>query len=242
MLKKDTKIEKNLKIGNDKKKDIKSVPKAEKGIGFKSKDQIFKALSPQIGDMKVMVKPTLKLSKKALETPLPPGWLSNIREFLTRTGKWKGHPVRSIEHFIITPAPGVIAEPRVVGDIKEPAFASLGFGEIIFKEDQLIFTSNICTVQDVIGSISNTAHCYAFICLDFGDCPNYDDSDCDFDCAIYYDCGIKTKDVVVPDFQAHWNHPFVQELRDYFEVSSVETLTSSVGNYIGRNMYDASAL
>ncbi|OEU61477.1 MAG: hypothetical protein BBJ57_08510 [Desulfobacterales bacterium PC51MH44] len=242
MLKKDIKIEKDSKIGKDKRIDLKDLGKAEKGIGFKSKDQIFKALSPQIGDMKVMVKPTLKLSKKALETPLPPGWLNDIREFLTRTGKWKGHPTRSIEHFIITPAPGVIAEPRVVGDIKEPVFASLGFGDMIFKGDQLIFTSNICPVQKIIDSITIGGHCYAFICLELDDCHTYDDSDCDFDCSKYTSCGTKTKEEVVPDIQAHWNHPFVQELRDYFGVSSVETLTSSVENYIGRNMYDASAL
>ena len=198
------------------------------------------------------VKATLKLSPEALNTPLPPGWLNNIREFLTRTGKWKEHPIHSIEHVIITPAPGVVDE------IPRPVIITPGFGEINFKPDLWECPKNVCPALDLTGLISGGLHCYVFLCWEV-DCSYYDPSGCYFQCDFggckhgqcpdLEDecpglCGEYDEEEgfhAIPEFEAYWDHPFVKELRNYFGVDSVDKLFNDVKHYIGRNMYDESA-
>ena len=242
MLKKD--IEKDLKIGKNKGIDLKDVQKAEKGIGFKSKDQILKALSPQMGDMKVMVKPTLKLSKKALETPLPGGWLSDVRDFLTRSGKWADHPIRSIEHFVSIPAPGVMVDrdllPNVIGNIKEPVFISLGFGDMSFINNFRCGKNN-CTDQwngdETYGCTTND--CGKQSCTEF----SCGENDCGEHGCGKNNCG-KQRGITdfISDLEANWHHPFVQDLMDHFNVTTVEPLALTVQHFVCKNGFDESLL
>jgi hypothetical protein len=107
------------------------------------------------------VKPTLRLSKAALETPLPEGFLSNIREFLTRSGSWKGHPTDSVEAFMTIPAPGVSIQnplPSVIG-IDEPVFTSLGFGMEGIKDGVVKYATGICEI------LNSDSQCDAHICI-----------------------------------------------------------------------------
>ena len=90
------------------------------------------------------IEPGLQLSEKALETPLPPGPLSDLRDFLARRGSWKNHPIDSVETFMAIPAVGVSIEqpvPSVIG-IAKPVFTSLGFCKELkhnLKESILLF-------------------------------------------------------------------------------------------------------
>lgn len=107
------------------------------------------------------VKPTLHLSKAALETPLPEGFLRNIRDFLTRSGPWKGHPIDSVEAFMVIPAPGVSIQnplPSVIG-IDEPVFTSLGFGMEGIKDGVVKYTRGICETHN------SDAQCDAYMCI-----------------------------------------------------------------------------
>jgi hypothetical protein len=107
------------------------------------------------------VRPTLRLSKAALETPLPEGFLSNIRGFLTRSGSWKGHPTDSVEAFMTIPAPGVSIQnplPSVIG-IDEPVFTSLGFGMEGIKDGVVKYATGICEI------LNSDSQCDAHICI-----------------------------------------------------------------------------
>ncbi len=107
------------------------------------------------------VRPSLHLSKKALETPLPKGLLSDIRDFLTRSGPWKDHPIDSVEVFMAIPAPGVSIQtplPSVVG-FDEPVFTSLGFGMEGITDGVTSYTTGVCEV------LKNDASCDTLICI-----------------------------------------------------------------------------
>lgn len=219
------------------------------------------------------VKASLQLSQKALKTPLPEGWISTFREFVTRNGKWEGHSVRSLEHFMMSPAPGVIDEPRVIGPTTKPVFTSVGFGDLTIKDGTIQCGTAMCEAQDLhpgpgVGQICSALFCVVlqshpgfdpsgdFWCLShsIGFCPEIRDpciTYCGGLCPPHYRdpcveyCGGEGPDDYVPlpdDIQAHWNHPFVQELRAYFGVSSVEKLGRAIAHFMGRNLYDNSAL
>ncbi len=107
------------------------------------------------------VKPTLRLSKAALETPLPNGFLHDIRDFLTRRGHWKGHTIDSAELFMAIPAPGVSTQdplPAVIG-FDEPVFTSLGFGMEGVKDGVVKYSKGICEIHD------SDAQCNTYMCI-----------------------------------------------------------------------------
>lgn len=107
------------------------------------------------------VKPNLRLSKEAMETPLPEGLLSDIRDFLSRSGVWENHPIDSVETFMAIPAPGVSMEkpvPSVIG-IDEPVFTSLGFGMEGVKNGVAKYTSGVCE------TLNGDTHCDNYICV-----------------------------------------------------------------------------
>lgn len=107
------------------------------------------------------VKPTLCLSKKAMENPLPEGLLSDIRDFLSRSGVWENHPIDSVETFMAIPAPGVRIKkpvPSVIG-IDEPVFTSLGFGMEGVKDGVAKYTSGVCE------TLNGDTHCDSYLCI-----------------------------------------------------------------------------
>ncbi len=107
------------------------------------------------------IEPGLRLSEKALETPLPQGPLSDLRDFLTRRGDWKNHPIDSVEAFMAIPAVGVSIEhpvPSVIG-IDKPVFTSLGFGMEGIQDAVAKYTSGVC------GRLEAETHCGNYLCI-----------------------------------------------------------------------------
>lgn len=189
------------------------------------------------------VKPTLKLSPEASATPLPKGWLSQIREILTRTGQWADLPTNSVERFVSVPGLGVDLEgmdPGVVGSGR-PMFGSVGFGDMSFKTG-FSCSWNTCDDQDLTGGDDDCDNnwcsdqsCEGFDC-DANICPDQecDGLDCDGHVGIVAD--------FVGEIEAYWEHPFVQELLDYFGVEDANDFRVAVSRYVGRNMCDMSEL
>jgi hypothetical protein len=107
------------------------------------------------------IEPGLHLSEKALETPLPPGTLCDLRDFLTRRGSWKNHPLDSVETFMAIPAVGVSIEqpvPTVIG-IDKPVFTSLGFGMAGIKDGVAEYTNGVCA------TLAAETHCGDYLCI-----------------------------------------------------------------------------
>jgi hypothetical protein len=102
-------------------------------------------------------------------------------------------------------------------------------------------------LNDVVGSVS-LGVCQATFCGDdtcFEDnCPSKkcasehcDDLSCDD-----HVCGSKGKILGIADgLVTLWEHPFVQELGQYFGVDTADKLAEVVKHYVGRNMFDESA-
>ena len=217
------------------------------------------------------VQPTLKLSKAALETPLPAGFLHEIRDFLTRRGRWKGHSIDSVEAFMAIPALGVSTRdplPAVIG-IDEPVFTSIGFGGKGVKEGVAEYTKGICEVQE------SDARCDTYLCItqagkrvaphrqaaesiDIETCywsyckanscgiQSCSSQSCGTQSCIMHSCTThfcseQTALAFTTELDANWNHPFVQELGKYFKVDMNDDLAAAVMHYVGRNMYDESA-
>jgi hypothetical protein len=92
------------------------------------------------------IEPGLHLSEKALDAPLPPGPLSDLRDFLARRDSWQNHPIDSVEAFMAIPAVGVSVEqpvPSVIG-IDKPVFTSLGFGMEGIQDAVANYTNGVC--------------------------------------------------------------------------------------------------
>jgi hypothetical protein len=217
------------------------------------------------------VKPTLHLSKAALETPLPKGLLHDIRDFLTRSGRWKGHTLDSAEVFMAIPAPGVNTQdplPEVIGP-DEPVFTSLGFGMEGIKHGVVEYSRGICEIHDsdsrcdtymCITQTSkqvvkprqsaetvNPQTCYSSHCKENSCGINSCSSQlCSTQSCILHDCSThmcseQTSVAFTSELEIHWHHPFVQELVRYFRLDITEKLAAEVMHYVGRNMYDESA-
>jgi len=216
------------------------------------------------------VKPTLHLSKTALETPLPDGFLQDIRDFLTRRGRWKGHTIDSLELFMAVPAPGVSIRdplPEVIG-FDEPVFTSVGFGMEGVKGGVVAYSKGICEIHD------SGAKCDNYLCItqaakhvaaqrqvtesiDIETCywsyckantcgiNSCSSQSCSTQKCIMHDCSNhscseQTSFAFTSELELHWNHPFVQELGRYFRVDMSEDLAAAVMHYVGRNLFDES--
>jgi hypothetical protein len=192
------------------------------------------------------VKPTLNLSSEAINSTLPDGWLKETREFLTRTGSWAEHPTKSAENFASIPALGVTTVPGMVGP-EVPKFISIGFGDIGGLVSGLASCpNNSCGEQDLIGTGEGADRCEKNLC-EKQSCEDYtcDKNWCsDQDsCTSKFHCDKHTSILdSISELESYWNDPFVQELRQYFGIDSTEDLALAVSHYVGRNMYDASAL
>jgi hypothetical protein len=92
------------------------------------------------------IAPTLVLSREARTAHLESPWLSELRDFLCRTGAWRDHPIDSVELFAASPAPGVepaAGVPNVIGP-SEPVFTSVGFGAKGVRQGRVEYESGIC--------------------------------------------------------------------------------------------------
>ena len=251
---------KDLEIKKDKEVDKSNIRKEEKGIGFKSKDQIFEALSPQIGDMKRMVKPTLKLSNEALEAPLREGLLSELRDGLTRSGRYANHTINVAEQFVCYPPPGVIFEveelaPEVIGP-KKPVFSSLGFGDttilpnggvkcVIHNCPTLLIDGAFCTIQLCPWQICENNSCGSHGCCSYSTTPEPEPEPEPEPsvCVELMPAAVEiSEEAFIHELEVYHDHPFVVELMAYFNTESNQELTERVTYFVTRNMHDQSAL
>ncbi len=196
------------------------------------------------------VKPTLRLSQEARNTSLPEGYLKDCRDLLTRTAKWKDLPTLSAEQFRSVPGFGVEPFPEVIGS-EGPAFGSMGFGNMNLGNSEFSCNENTCESQHLTGSdedwcVKNSCSdvsCEHFTCDDHtdGGCKTYDG---DGPSCGKLKCGKQTEGLenFISEVELNWEHPFVQELRNYFQIDSSEDFVNELEHYTGRNMYDASAL
>jgi hypothetical protein len=211
----------------------------KKYTGFKSKRDLIKAL--KVPDIMRKVSPTLKLSSEALDTPLPKGFLSDLRDFLTRSGKYEGLSISPVEHFLCYPATGVMIEqpvPRAIGP-NEPFFVSMGIGDIHFFGDSIDCYAHGCSTFD-IGMGKSDFKCKGiFICRrvecdDFESCWNYK-------CG-RFEAVCPQLDDFVNEVQTNLDHPFVQDLMKYFDTTSIKRLSVAVTGFILKSMFDQSVL
>ncbi len=154
--------------------------------GAASKRELGRSLRTSINKKRVQAK--LRLSKKARNAPLPSIWLSTMRDFLTRRGKWKQHPVRSVEHLIASPAPGVVAEPRVLGGLTERVAISTGFGNMAFEEGKLACGTHMCEALST-GPMIEEQVCQTLFCGVLHAAPEFNFGDDAFWCITYSSIG-----------------------------------------------------
>ncbi len=187
------------------------------------------------------VKPTLKLSQEARNAALPDGYLKSCRNLLTRTAEWKDLPTLSAEQFRSVPGFGVEPFPEVIGS-EGPAFGSMGFGNMDFGISEFACGENTCTEQDLTGSGQDWCaanKCSEQTCENFKCDVHTGDGAC-----VTFKCEKHTEGLenFISEVELNWDHPFVQELRNYFQIDSSEDFVTELEHYTGRNMYDASAL
>ncbi len=217
------------------------------------------------------VKPTLHLSKAARETPLPDGNLRDIRDFLTRKGRWKGHPIDSVEAFLAIPAPGVSIKdpvPEVVG-LKEPVFTSAGFGMEGITGAAVRYSAGVCEANntdskcDTYMCITHTtglgvtprasgesaaaetcfdSHCASNMCgINSCSSQECDTQRCIFHSCSNHQCSEQNSIALSAELEAQLKHPFVKELARYLGIDMGDKLAKAVMHYVGRNMFDESA-
>jgi hypothetical protein len=164
-----------------------------------------------------------------------------VRSFLTRTNNWVNLPTYVPEVYVKRPAVNVVGVENAI--IWE---SSLGFGSISGMVNSFSCTDNNCEDQAILGSCSGGQdQCSNQWC---GEQSCHLDS-CDKNSCSNQNCeGFTCKENLsgftsfVGEIENNWSHPFVQELVTYFQINTFDALTRAVQHYIGRNMYDASAL
>ena len=188
------------------------------------------------------VSPTLKLSAKALQAPFTPvlKWLPEVRSFLTRTNDWVNHRIDLGEMFIMRPAAGVVGlEGAIIWE------SSLGFGDISAFANSFGCGNNDCESQGIVGTCAGEDKCGTQWCGSQGcSLDSCDNNSCSTQTCDNLKCGENTTGFTsfVGEIESNWSHPFVQELATYFQINSFDTLARAVQHYVGRNMYDASAI
>lgn len=95
----------------------------------------------------------LRLSHEARTQPLQSEWLTELRDFLTRSGAWRHHPVATVEIFAATPrvmTPGA----RVIGTDR-PIFTSLGYGVDAVEAGRPHYRQGVCVELQVASVCSD---------------------------------------------------------------------------------------
>ena len=182
----------------------------------------------------------------------------------------------------------VLAEPRAIGPVTKPLFASLGFANgMVVKGNEVHVDTNVCASLTLGSLRPGDPFCGTFLCVPlaahwpvdpgdgyfgcmgfsvsgesdwtpcngsyYGPCDGAYSGPCETlvgpePCNGDYQCGFMcghdqySGPGVGPSIDDLWDHPFVQGLRAYFNVTSAEDLQADVGYFVGRNLYDASAV
>lgn len=175
---------------------------------------------------------TIKLSAAAVQSPLPEkSWVSFFRNFMTRSGSWRGHPVEARQ---LARREGRIA---VLGPERVPVDQALGIGNIRDAGGGgIACTTNVCDAQGVVARSSCASlSCGKNSCADL-QCQI---DQCSAQNCAKHSCQSHSMQIadIAGDLQANWDSAFVRELRQQFGVDNTTALAQAVTSFVQRNGY-----
>ncbi len=196
-------------------------------------------------------------------------FLDTVRQILTRTDEWENMPTASHEIFSASPAPGVVGgnetnvytslgfgNINIEGDSVEistglcirirceglDCVVHIGCRGKVECSPNIVTTcgQDHCAVNTITrvpdSGVSEGSLESSYKCVN-NTCGVFDDSS-QFSC----DTHVTFVDTAASEIEANINHPFVQELFEFFEISNPRQFFNAVEHYIGRNLYDDSAI
>lgn len=175
---------------------------------------------------------TIKLSDAAIQSPLPErSWVAFFRNFMTRSGSWRGHPT---DARALARREGRIA---VLGPERAPVDQVLGFGNVRdLGGGGIACSTNVCDAQGVVArSACASLSCGKNTCADL-QCTI---DQCSAQNCAKHSCQSHSMQItdIVADLQANWDTAFVRELRQQFNVDSTAALAQAVTSFVQRNGY-----
>jgi hypothetical protein len=175
--------------------------------------------------------PTVKLSDAAVKQALPEkSWLSFFRNFMTRSGNWRGHPTEARP---LARRQGRIA---AIGPEQGPVGEMLGIGNIRDVGDGIACSTNVCEAQGVIArSTCTSLSCGKNSCADL----KCDSDQCGAQSCAKHSCTSHSMNLtdVAAELTANWDTPLVRELRQQFGTDSTTALARAVASFVQRNGY-----
>lgn len=175
--------------------------------------------------------PTVTLSDAAVQAPLPDkSWLNFFRNFMTRSGSWRGHP---IEAKPLARRGGRIA---AIGPEQGPVADTLGIGNIRDMGDGTACATNVCEAQGTTARATcSSLSCGKNSCADL----KCDSDQCSAQSCAKHSCTSHSMNMtdVVNELTANWDTAFVRELRQQFGTDSTTALARAVTNFVQRNGY-----
>lgn len=174
---------------------------------------------------------TVKLTDAAVQAPLPEkSWLNFFRNFMTRSGSWRGHPTESR---MLARRAGRVA---VLGPERAPVSEMLGIGNIKDDGGVVACATNVCDANSYAARSScQSRSCGKNVCSDL-ECTI--DQCSDQDCA-KHSCEAHSAALsdIVGELQTNWETAFVRELRVQFGADSTTALAQAVTRFVQRNGY-----
>lgn len=175
---------------------------------------------------------SLRLRPVALRALFPEGsWLATYRDVITRAGDWRALTIDDSQKALVQ------GSVRVIGPTESvPVGQLLGFGSIDRGASGLFCAVNAC------GSLAAASSCDKQICTN----QNCTGNECGGQVCAGQECpgnicngqraGLMD---FVSEIESQWDHPFVQDLRRQFQVSSANDLADAVNRFVATNGYVA---
>ena len=176
---------------------------------------------------------TVKLTDAAVQAPLPEkSWLSFFRNFMTRSGSWRGHPTESR---VLARRAGRVA---VIGPERAPVSEMLGIGNIKDDGGVVACATNVCETN----SYAARTVCQSRSCGK-NSCSNLicEKDQCTEQSCSQHKCESHSAALsdIVSELQTNWDSAFVRELRVQFGADSTTALAQAVASFVQRNGYRA---
>ena len=174
---------------------------------------------------------TVRLSDAALRARLPEkSWLRFYRDFITRTGAWKGHPT---DTRMLARRQGRIA---AVGPERSPVGDLLGYGQVQQVGDGVGCSTNVCETQGVAYRATCTSQsCGKNSCADL----NCTTNTCGGQNCAKLSCDSHSAQIsdFIAELNANWDTALVMELRQQFGAKTTADLARAVTGFVMRNGY-----
>jgi hypothetical protein len=174
---------------------------------------------------------TVRLSDAAVRARLPEkSWLRFYRDFITRTGAWKGHPT---DTRLLARRQGRIA---AVGPERAPIGDLLGYGQVQQVGDGVGCATNVCDALGVAYRSTCTAQsCGKNSCADL----NCSQNTCGGQNCAKLSCDSHSAQITdfIAELNANWDTPLVMDLRQQFGANSTADLARAVSGFVLRNGY-----